>query len=745
MRKMKRAFHFDFHTYPGVEDFGKKFDAAALAQTLQDSHITYINFFARCNRGFSYYPTKIGIPYPSENGEGLFPEMLKECHKRNIGVTAYFNATLSAAIALEHPEWRSKGTNENPAQDSSLCFNTPYGDHLLAEIKEVLEMYPEVDGIFADCLTLSPVCYCDACCKKMKEEGIDINDTTAVLKYSNRLRVEMAHKIRSVVPEGKYCLVNNFHLIWPDGEPTPNTHIELETLPVWGYELYSVDVALNRNLYDTTLFMTGRFHDMWGDFGGITTADALEYDAFSALAHGSEISIGDHMHPYGEFEKGLFDMVKPLYEKVKATEPWTDDAKYVPEIGILYPSRAHFYAEEREWTVNTGVVRMLGELKYQHDFITPNDDLSRFKLLILADDVPLDEKAAQKVKEYIQNGGKVLSTGNSALTPDGKSFALPEWDFEPIPERELSPFFNPDAPAPKKWAVFTCNANGKYPSAGVTGGQMEWRLQHYGYDYDVVNADSDLSQYSLVFLPKSVSLDDRSKKVIADFLQKGGNLITYGAPCTRLSRKKPESTQSFFRTKGFMSNGIPDMVLRSYFGGTALKLGKTAESLADHVQAEPVEINLADWQYIPYGKEDGYSLAAKSGNVIHIGTKVFYDYENDAYVMYKRMVDNAIRDLCPQKLMDVKMPSFARCSLTKKDSTYLFHALCYCPEKRGESAVVEEPIELYNVPVTLAIENATAVYSVPDKTPIPFTVKDNTVSFTLPYVNGHAMVAVETK
>ena len=102
-RKMQRAVHFDFHTQPG-NDVDSKFNAKTFAKILKDSHVGYINFFARCNRGFSYYPTKVGIPYPSENGERLFPEMLKECHRRGIGVTAYFNATLSAAIALEHPE-----------------------------------------------------------------------------------------------------------------------------------------------------------------------------------------------------------------------------------------------------------------------------------------------------------------------------------------------------------------------------------------------------------------------------------------------------------------------------------------------------------------------------------------------------------------------------------------------------------------------------------------------------------------
>ena len=64
MRKFHRAVHFDFHNMPGIYDINRDFDAAVFAQRLADAHVDYINFFTQCNRGFAYYPTKVGIPYP---------------------------------------------------------------------------------------------------------------------------------------------------------------------------------------------------------------------------------------------------------------------------------------------------------------------------------------------------------------------------------------------------------------------------------------------------------------------------------------------------------------------------------------------------------------------------------------------------------------------------------------------------------------------------------------------------------
>ena len=60
--------------------------------------------FARCNIGFSYYPTKVGVPYPNMKGN-MFGSVVRECHKRNIGVTGYLNVGINHEAALRRPEW----------------------------------------------------------------------------------------------------------------------------------------------------------------------------------------------------------------------------------------------------------------------------------------------------------------------------------------------------------------------------------------------------------------------------------------------------------------------------------------------------------------------------------------------------------------------------------------------------------------------------------------------------------------
>lgn len=633
MRQIKRAIHFDMHTLPGVTNPGEKFNAKEFADLLEQSHVKYINFFARCNRGYSYYNTKIGTPYPGLKTD-MLADMLRECHQREIGVTAYVNAVLNAATAEKHPTWKVHGKDGNPQGLSQMCYNTPYGDYLIKEISEILTNYPEIDGIFADCLDLSPVCYCPECTKKMLAQGVDLRDINQVRNFDKATKLNMARRIRKIVPQTKYLYINGLYALIDDMRGLV-THAEIESLPNggWGYDCFPTQIAYNRRLFEKSVFMTGRFHQTWGDFGGIRPSAALEYDAYTALAYGAEISIGDHLHPTGAPEKGLFDVVKPLYAKIKELEPWTEDTEYVPEIGVFCPAGVnHFYQYQQAYQ---GAQRILNELKYQYDIVTELSDFSDYKVMILPDETVLNESCAKKIAEYLHAGGKVLSTGISGLTPDQKSFALPEWDFTPeLPQNDL-----------------------------------------------------------------------------------------------------PE----YFMLKGFLKTGTPDMVLRNYKPGVCLK---QTESLADRIPCYPIE-KASDFMYYPYAKPDGLSIAACTRNVVHIGIKLFSSYAENAYFVYKQIIKNALEYLYPDKLVTANLPSFARMTLTKKDNITLLHILSYCPEQRGNSAVVEEPIELYDVTFTLK-GSARAVYSLPDKNSLTLTKKDKTFSFTVPHINGHAIYAIET-
>ena len=75
---------------------------------------------------------------------------------------------------------------------------------------------------------------------------------------------------------------------------------------------------------------------------------------------------------------------------------------------------------------------MLSELKYTYDIVYSECDFSKYSLVIIPDDIRFDDMLSDKVSKYIKAGGKVISSGYSALTSDYSGFALPEWSFDVI-------------------------------------------------------------------------------------------------------------------------------------------------------------------------------------------------------------------------------------------------------------------------------------------------------------------------
>ncbi|MBQ6823657.1 MAG: hypothetical protein IJP27_03300 [Clostridia bacterium] len=399
---MRRAVHIDFHTMPGIEDLGKNCSGASIARTLADAHVDCVNIFARCNIGFSYYPTKLGTPYPGLDYD-LFGDTLKECRARGIEVVAYLNGGLNHLKLAEHPEWRrvrADGSTEAPDPLTNnffraACFNTGYRDYLKAELREILTYQP--DGLFVDCMIPRP-CYCPACTEKAAALELEPKEYNVVL-----LR-EVIAELRGMVPQETRMFFNSMPF---ERCHEYQSHVELECLPtdgLWGYDYFPAEAPYYRNLAPgkDRLYMTGRMVTGWGDFSGSKPLAALENDVFDALMYGYVPSVGDLMHPRDGLDQTLYRNVGKIYERVMELEPWTYGAKPICEAAVL---RNLGLSES-----DKGVARMLSELKICYDVVTEEADLSGYRMVILPDEITVTETLAKKLADY---QGFLLSSGES--------------------------------------------------------------------------------------------------------------------------------------------------------------------------------------------------------------------------------------------------------------------------------------------------------------------------------------------
>ena len=430
------AMFFDMHTMQTCPEVGMNFDAKRFAEKLHEIGVDLTGFHAKCNQGFCYYNTQIGNRHPSmAEGRDIFGEVVSECGKRGIKVSAYFNCGLSNEDAVLHPEWSRVGLAGNILHPEvydigwispyirTMCPNSPWRDHLMNMIREVRDRYP-VAGFLFDSFNAFP-CICPHCVAGMKAEGLDHTSESDIMTFARKSSLKLAEDISALLEPQKNDLLVYFLGISSEDNAQIGSYLECECLPntpVWGYDYLPLFARYFRNLaFDgrPVFNMTGRFNS-WGDFGSLRTKEAVEYDMFFGLANGMRPNIGDHLHPRGDLYDCVFERIGEVYKKIRLYDPWFKDAVNLTDLAVVLPGNIGKTPEL------VGITRMLSELRIQFDFIDAHCDWSKYKLLILPDTVRLNDKLAPLIKAHLDAGKKIIATGTSGLDAAGEKFLFEE-------------------------------------------------------------------------------------------------------------------------------------------------------------------------------------------------------------------------------------------------------------------------------------------------------------------------------
>lgn len=419
----KRQVHLDFHTN-GTLPVGKNFSKEQFQSALKKGHVNSITVFSKCHHGWSYHPTEINEMHPELDFD-LLGAQLEACKEIDVNAPVYISAGFDEKEFEKHPEWRyvcspdneEQKRYENAVHFHLLCFNTSYLDFLCEQIEEVMKKYNPC-GIFLD--IISPkVCYCEKCASDMKALGLDIENESDRLKFSDITFKKYIEATNAAVRRHSHTTTifhNSGHI--PKGDHyfiESNTHLELESLPTggWGYDHFPLSAAYARSLKNTDfLGMTGKFHHSWGEFGGFKHPNALIYETALSVANGAGCSIGDQMHPLGEMNMATYNLIGKAYSLIEEKEPWLEDAVNIADIAVL---SAESITGNRDEKADFGANRMLLENNFLYNFIDSTADFSNYKMLILPDVPGIPEEMLEKIKSFVKNGGKVIATGEALV------------------------------------------------------------------------------------------------------------------------------------------------------------------------------------------------------------------------------------------------------------------------------------------------------------------------------------------
>ena len=456
----RRAVVFDFHTMHSVPDVGRDFNPAEFGSRLAEAGVDFVLLPARCNRGFAYYPTQVGIRHPALKID-LFGKMLKACRARGIMAAAYINGGIDHEHALRHREWCKVDKEGRVYQMERMghffrnpCLNTGYGTHLLAMIAEILTRY-QVDGLFLDCLDIANPCYGVECVESMRILGLNPlneDDARAYLKRMTYTYLEKVKRLARARTGGRLRLFFN-------GLPFSDQpdHIELEGPPNagWGYDYMPSALRYVRTLAKPFFILTSRFQHGYGDFGGLCPEHSLRFDCLNALANGGGYGLVDALHPRGRLEPAVWESITRVFAGLKALDPWTGGARAGAEIAVLDPALKSARAGGGgDIGANMrGAVRMLWELKQQFDVIDDCRDIGKYRLIVLPDSILLNNALKAALSRHLKKGGAIISSGASGLDLSKNAFALRQYNcryrgpepFDPAFFR-VKPPFNRDIP-----------------------------------------------------------------------------------------------------------------------------------------------------------------------------------------------------------------------------------------------------------------------------------------------------------
>ena len=415
---------YDNHTQEQVFDCGVNFDPEAFVEQVKRCGVDFLTVHARCNRGFAYYPTRIGTVHPALK-QDMVGGVAKACEKNNIKLAIYFNGGLSGVEAVQHPDWKAVYADGNtmlidaPANPFTvrMCLNSPYREHLKAMIAETAQMYPYVSGVFIDCVHSFP-CYCPYCKAKLAELGLKTHEELG----EHTLRdfcADVGELVFKSFPGGELFYNSNSQFRYAGKY---NTFLDCECLPTagWGYECLPTLVHWAPELRPgkTVLNMTGRFYD-WGDFGGLRSVNSLSYDLFYGLMHGMRPEIGGHMNPKGDLDMPVFDTIAETYAKLRRFENYYTNAPRNNDIALVLSSEEEM---QQLYKPVRAAVRMLEELKLPFSIITAGErSLDSFKVVILPENTEFPEHLLSRLENY---KGSIIGIGTGTAQEAGELFGV---------------------------------------------------------------------------------------------------------------------------------------------------------------------------------------------------------------------------------------------------------------------------------------------------------------------------------
>jgi hypothetical protein len=388
----------------------------------------YIQVYTKGLPGLATYPTKIGIASP-----GLVKDPIKifrsETAKYGIALYGYYSPLLDDEAVKNHPEWGrlNAGGSQDVQSSAAISVYSPYVDsYFIPQLKELSANY-NLDGFWmdGDCWAMEPdysPAAIAAYTKAMGKTNIprsaadpDYHDYIVFTRqsYCKFLAhyVNVMHRFNpklQICSDWAYAYMPgpvDTHVDFLSGDQNSDDPAEIE----WDVRLLEGD---------------GLPWDLMGWGYGRNTALPLEKKAAIALAQGGGFEVYIMQNRDASLPTDNLAPTKETGEFCRARKEYCFKTKAIPQVAILFSSYGHDLESNSVFSISDGgldkvkaMLTLYLSMQYSTQVLQEHQfakNLNEYPLIIIPGWDAIEPSFVSRLKQYVNNGGKLLIMGAGA-------------------------------------------------------------------------------------------------------------------------------------------------------------------------------------------------------------------------------------------------------------------------------------------------------------------------------------------
>lgn len=278
-------------------------------------------------------------------------------------------------------------------------------------------------------------------------------------------------------------------------------------------------------------------------------------------------------------------------------------------------------------------------------------------------------------------------------------------------------------------------------------------LEELAVQFDIIDQAAVLEDYKLIILPDDLHVTENFHERLEQYVEKGGKVIACAKGGLLENGKYPDcfgvehfgqadKYPDFIVPAGELAHGLEEgneyVIYERGEKISPVSAEKLLEARAPYFNREKDQF--CSHFYTSSAKGENYVVGTKNGSVILFSHPIFTQYRKNAPYWCKKLIDNAIRLLYPERLVEHNGPSTMTVSLLRQPdkNRICAHILTYIPVRKSQTIdIIEERTKLYNTEIRFNIpEKIITARQVPEGTEL--LLQDG--KLIVPEIDGYAII-----